>query len=66
MFNPVEKHLDDFNQFDPASYIAMARKIIAEYEKSRSTSESYLSTLHSKNFRDIKDLYVKLSINRIL
>ncbi len=66
MFNPSKKKQDDHYQFDPASYVIMARKIITEHEKSQSNSKSNLVYSQPKKIIDSKDLYAKFFINRIL
>jgi hypothetical protein len=66
MFNQAKKKVNDFYQFDPVTYIDTARKIVAEHEKSKSAYKKYLSNSQPLNYDEIKDLYVKLSINRIL
>ena len=66
MLNQTKKKLDDLYQFDPAAYIDIARKIVAEYEKSKSAHREYVSSVQPVNYRDMKDLYVKLTINRII
>ncbi len=66
MFNPAKKHLDELYQFDPASYIDMARKVVAEHEKVQESVEVILSKAQPMNSQNVKDLYAKLTINRIL
>ncbi|MHA2157038.1 MAG: hypothetical protein ACXABU_16965 [Candidatus Hodarchaeales archaeon] len=66
MLNQTKKKLDDLYHFDPASYVNIARKIVAEYEKSKSAHQKYLSCSQPVKHRNIIDLYVNLTIKRII
>ncbi len=65
MFNQAKKNTDDLYQFDPASYVDMARKIIAEHERTHINSHSGSTSYSKLDLPDTKELYWRFHINRI-